>query len=147
MQIRSEVKQAIKQGISEDQIIQFVLEDLEKFPEHEFSWVHSNEFKYKGEYYDIVRKEKKGASLLLFCIHDVKESGLFAALDNIVAIKMGNHAPLQQQSSQITILLKSIFLPQNYVISFDWVGIKKADTFWLAKHTSSCYLPVFSPPD
>jgi hypothetical protein len=39
----------------------------------DFRWIHSREFKYNGEMYDIVKKEEDSSHLFLYCIHDEKE--------------------------------------------------------------------------
>jgi hypothetical protein len=42
----------------------------------DFRWIHSREFKYNGEMYDIVRKEESDKQLILYCINDKKEKKL-----------------------------------------------------------------------
>ncbi len=88
IQIKSEVKRLIKSAVPEEQLVVFSLT-----PEtmHGFSWIHSKEFRYNGEMYDVVRKVSVSAgNTELYCIHDVKESGLFAHLDRLVKDAM-NH--------------------------------------------------------
>ncbi|MHC1774831.1 MAG: hypothetical protein AB9834_05385 [Lentimicrobium sp.] len=88
IQIKSEVKRLIKNSVPEEQLVVFSLT-----PEtmHEFSWIHSKEFRYRGEMYDVVRKVAVSADKTeLYCIHDVKESGLFSHLDRLVKDAM-NH--------------------------------------------------------
>lgn|GEM_PF-367161 len=49
----------------------------------EFQWIHKKEFRYKGEMYDIVREVKSGQTTVFICLHDVKESKLFAGLKRV----------------------------------------------------------------
>jgi hypothetical protein len=42
----------------------------------DFKWIHSREFRYKGEMYDVVKKEENNNKLFLYCINDKKEKRL-----------------------------------------------------------------------
>jgi hypothetical protein len=39
----------------------------------DFRWIHSREFKYNGDMYDIVKKGEDDKQLFLHCINDTKE--------------------------------------------------------------------------
>ena len=145
--IRSEVKQAIKNGISEDEIRTFVLADLEKLPPNEFAWIHAKEFKLNGAYFDVIRTENKGDSVLLFCFHDLKESQLFAGLDHIIAMKMGEHEPLQKNKSTLNSFLESLFLNQPTPLNTNGSFSIKLRMIWQNLYLPSCIFCVFSPPD
>ncbi|MFI5236598.1 MAG: hypothetical protein ACHQLA_01515 [Ignavibacteriales bacterium] len=41
-----------------------------------FIWIHSREFKYNGDMYDIVKKVENEFELILYCINDTKEKKL-----------------------------------------------------------------------
>jgi hypothetical protein len=41
-----------------------------------FIWIHSREFKYNGDMYDIVKKEESDEHFILYCINDTKEKKL-----------------------------------------------------------------------
>jgi hypothetical protein len=42
----------------------------------DFKWIHSGEFKYNGNMYDIVKKEENDKRHFLYCINDTKEKKL-----------------------------------------------------------------------
>jgi Rps23 Pro-64 3,4-dihydroxylase Tpa1-like proline 4-hydroxylase len=42
----------------------------------DFRWIHSREFKYNGDMYDIVKKEETDEKLIVHCINDTKEKKL-----------------------------------------------------------------------
>jgi len=42
----------------------------------DFNWIHSDEFKYNGDMYDIVKKEENENQLILYCLNDSKETKL-----------------------------------------------------------------------
>lgn len=63
---------------SDDEMIELLVfnkEDIEK-NKIDFRWIHEREFKYKGEMYDIVKKDEINNQLFLYCINDVKEKML-----------------------------------------------------------------------
>ena len=41
-----------------------------------FRWIHSHEFKYNGDMYDIVEKKETDVQLIVYCINDTKEKKL-----------------------------------------------------------------------
>lgn len=42
----------------------------------DFRWIHSREFRYNGDLYDVVKKEENDKRLFLYCINDTKEKKL-----------------------------------------------------------------------
>ena len=42
----------------------------------DFRWIHSREFKYNGDMYDIVTKEETAEQLIVYVINDTKEKKL-----------------------------------------------------------------------
>lgn len=82
---RHEMKQRIKAGVpEEDHVLLKIPLALEQTPNSTFVRKHEREFRYKGEMYDILKKEVHGDTTWYTCIHDVKESGLFKDLDKQV---------------------------------------------------------------
>lgn len=53
-------------------------DDIEK--NKEFQRIDKKEFRYRGAMYDIVRESKTGKRTIFICMHDAKESKLFAGL-------------------------------------------------------------------
>jgi len=41
-----------------------------------FTWIHSREFKYNSDMYDIVEKKETDEQLIVYCINDTKEKKL-----------------------------------------------------------------------
>jgi hypothetical protein len=50
----------------------------------DFKWIHSHEFKYNGEMYDVVKKKEAGKQIFLYCINDTKEKELEREFENRV---------------------------------------------------------------
>lgn len=97
--IRKEVKHLIKVGAPDSLHYDFYLDEIEQDPS-QITWIHSMEFRYKGQMYDIITRTQKGERTLLHCIHDVKESGLFAELDRMVNIQLTGD-PKQHNGKQL----------------------------------------------
>ncbi len=75
-QIKKEMKAIIQSNPANFTILK--IDDVEN--DKEFRWVHKKEFRYKGSMYDIVRMKKNGNTTVFICIHDTRESKLFAGL-------------------------------------------------------------------
>lgn len=63
---------------SEEEMIELLIfnkEDIEK-GRIDFRWIHSREFKYNGDMYDIVNKEETDDQLIVYVINDTKEKKL-----------------------------------------------------------------------
>jgi hypothetical protein len=63
---------------SEEEMIELLIfnkEDIEK-NKIDFRWIHSREFKFNGDMYDIVTKEETNDQLIVYVINDTKEKKL-----------------------------------------------------------------------
>ncbi|MDP4686739.1 MAG: hypothetical protein NWS53_07555 [Salibacteraceae bacterium] len=80
--VKSEIKQQIKAGIPDHDLVRIAIANAWNTEDNDrIEWEHSKEFRFDGEWYDVVRTEAKPDSTIYFCIHDAKESHLFARLD------------------------------------------------------------------
>jgi hypothetical protein len=63
---------------SEEELIEFMIFNKKDITENkiDFKWIHSREFKYNGEMYDVVKKEENDKQFFLYCINDKKEEKL-----------------------------------------------------------------------
>jgi hypothetical protein len=83
--IRHEVKQQIKAGVPESElVILHIAKVWEEQSNSRFEREHGKEFRFDGEMYDIIRSQDIGDTNVYVCIHDVKESGLFAELEEMI---------------------------------------------------------------
>jgi hypothetical protein len=57
------------------QILVFDKSDIQN-SKIEFMWIHSDEFRYNGDMYDIVKKEENENQLILYCLNDSRETKL-----------------------------------------------------------------------
>ena len=63
---------------SKGELIEFIVFDKDDILNGKvnFRWIHSREFKYNGDMYDIVKKEETDKQLIVHCINDTKEKKL-----------------------------------------------------------------------
>ncbi|MCB0288191.1 MAG: hypothetical protein KDE57_16140 [Calditrichaeota bacterium] len=83
--IRKEIKQKIKRGVPDDELVLLkIAKNSDIASDNFFRLMFENEIRLDGNMYDIVRQEDRGDTTWYFCIHDDKETGLFANLDDWV---------------------------------------------------------------
>ena len=91
--VRSEMKRALKASVPQSELTPFAFHtaSLEqgKYP---LQWIESNEFRFAGGMYDIVRSHTAGDTTYYLCVNDTQEEELFADLDNHVKREMGNQS-------------------------------------------------------
>ena len=56
----------------------------------DFRWIHSREFKYNGDMYDMVEKKETATLLILYCVNDEKEKDLENNFQNKLEENTGN---------------------------------------------------------
>jgi hypothetical protein len=79
-QAKEEIKNAIKNQLSDESLVVLTLTEDE---ENELHWFEDGEeFMYNDMMYDVVRKAQKGKLIYYYCINDVKEKELFASLND-----------------------------------------------------------------
>ena len=109
--IRSEIKRAIKEGVPEDELVDF------RFYTKEESWINlewtkpEKEFRFNNQMYDVVETHKSNDTIYFRCIHDVKESGLFQQVDQLTNQRSSKDKSLVVYWSQ------QIYSPMNGIVS------------------------------
>ncbi len=81
-QIKEEITTSIKKITPESKLHRITLSNTELSA---INWKEKNkEFYFKGELYDIVKKEITGNNTVFYCINDKKEKTLYAQLEKII---------------------------------------------------------------
>jgi hypothetical protein len=113
----------------EIQILMFDKSDIQN-SKIDFMWVHSAEFKYDGDMYDIVKKEENENQIILYCLNDSKETKLEKdferELDNSTTNKKqnsGDNNPFNTLNSEAT-GESALNLPDVTKISYGFNYIK-----------------------
>lgn len=113
--IKNTVKSRIKSGIpaAEHLLFTFHKNDIADNSD-DLQFIHSKEFRYKGEMYDVLNKVEKADSVVYTVIHDPKETGLFAKLDKYVNDDLENNPFQKQLTRNIKNLLFAVYLLVSY---------------------------------
>ncbi|GGH66080.1 hypothetical protein [Phaeocystidibacter marisrubri] len=79
--VRREMKAAIKNGVPESEWVEFAIDSIQSH----ITWTKpEKEFRYRDKMYDVLHY-RGDSSEIVVCIMDVKESGLFEHLEELVA--------------------------------------------------------------
>ncbi len=109
-EIRSEIKQRIKQGVPEEELVVLTFPNaVLKSSGDDFRWIHEREFIYHGQLYDIVKRVPGSDSTTFHCISDEEETLLFKNLDHMVNREMGK----DKTRSGKTQTMLYLFLPEQ----------------------------------
>ena len=144
--VRKEMKARIKRNLRDEEMEIIVIPNNKiGTKESEFKYVKKNEFIYKGNLYDIVRKKDDGKNTIFYCINDKQEEALFAGLNEHIMRNTDQNLPANNNSK---ILSKNIIkeaLPEKpeYLKSFITGNI---NDFYYTSLILEQYIPVFSPP-
>ncbi|MDZ7877557.1 MAG: hypothetical protein U5L45_07800 [Saprospiraceae bacterium] len=143
--IRSEWRQSVRvelAKVAETDLIKFV------FSKAEFD-SSTEEFKHKGSYYDVVRVELQGDSLIVSCFNDAIETRLINKFHNLI---VENHVDTNDFLHKTALCFQSLIkdfyfptvhsekLPPSVCVSF------KAVFAYKSRFIVSQYLPTETPP-
>ena len=123
------------------ELLVFNKEDIEK-GRLDFKWIHSREFKYNGEMYDIVTEEETEEQLIVHVINDTKEKKLEEEFEkrihknstenkhipSIIKYSSSISEPVQSEQIEIRLALKSVF------------------SYWRTDSYKSLHTDIPSPP-
>ncbi len=129
---------------SEEEMIELLIfnkEDIEN-NKIDFSWIHSREFKYNGDMYDIVKKEETDKQLIVYCINDTKEKKLEEEFDKRV------HKNSSEDKHIPSIIKSSLSISEP--VQSELIGIAQINetvfNYWRTDSYKSLYLDIPSPP-
>lgn len=130
---------------SEDELIELIVFSKSDILNKKinFKWIHSREFKYNGDMYDIVEKEETETELIVYCINDTKEKKLEEEFEKKV-----HRNSLENKQRPISNNLNFVSISEP-VQTEDLVDVfETGSTFnsWLNNFYSSLNLDIASPP-
>ncbi|MFD2244619.1 hypothetical protein [Pontibacter ruber] len=142
-QIRSEIKNQIKQRIPADELHVIAVSINEQ---GKLDWKREGkEFLYKGSMYDVVKTETKDDTVFYYCITDVEETQLFAMLDQLVK----EHLAHSKKHNSAKKLLKSFykkFYDNKYVVRITVPVVNYSFLPPVDESLQSLALDIASPP-
>ncbi|AFL80265.1 hypothetical protein Aeqsu_0758 [Aequorivita sublithincola DSM 14238] len=141
-QIRREIKQEIKKGISQKDLTSITVSTEN---ENELIWKDHEEFSYKGMMYDVVYVEILNKTTKIYhCISDTQENNLIAQYQKDLQKKQKNKNNRTNSVKTVKFLQKINPLPQKDELAFS----KKiqVSNFDYQNNYSPLSLEISSPP-
>ncbi len=117
-EIRQEIKQQIKAGIPEGELVLFKIPKTLASKTRSFWSIPEGELHYNGKRYDVVRQETHGDTIWYYCLADEKETRLFANLDEAVKHDMNQNPARQQKRERILQLFGPLFFSHDQDFPF-----------------------------
>lgn len=140
--VRREIKHRIKQNVSDDELVLISIAN-----DNCLTWTKPNkEFRYKGEMYDIVSQETKEDMILYYCIHDFKESKLFADLDEHVQKHITDNPKQRKKAESLLKKITKDYFFQVLIISNSHRVPQNLKYKKYLQAYDSIYLKVLTPP-
>jgi len=143
-QIKKEVKRQIINGIDKEDLVS--LRFLKNEIEAKVQWLHSKEFQYKGQLYDIVETEYRGDTIYYLCWWDHKETELNKLLEQTVNHTTGNDPLTKQNKKRLANFYKSLFYEEILVWKIYNTQIESAATFHKFVYQTFSIPPPYPPP-
>ena len=146
--VHKSIKKQIKKGVSEkDLVLLKIPNSLEAISNPRFKRIHSKEFKYEGEMYDIIKQEIKGDTTWYWCVWDKEETALFSNLQELVDKAMSNNSKQQTDKNNLSSYLNSLFFTRFSCNFFHPFSIKPPPFFLVGKLSSWVIDPTTPPPE
>ncbi len=130
-------------GIDINELV--LLKFTEAESQSQLRWEHSMEFEYKGQMYDIVKKEIKGDISYYWCWLDHEETKLNRQLDSLVAQVLWNNPQRQEKQNKLIEFFKKLYSESNTKLFASSVG-SEVIYFCCNKDSTSVYLTTPVPP-
>lgn len=131
--VRAEMRKILEQ--KKKQVITITLFSPERDPS--FRRIHSREFEYKGQMFDVVKESREGNVVTFQCVHDVKESLLVEGL---------RKASRSRATEQLLQHLITIALPVSSMPVLIPEGVKMHFPAMTAAITGLPFNPLDPPP-
>jgi hypothetical protein len=82
----------------------------------DFKLIEDNEFIYKGEYYDVVKKKVVNDSVYYYCFNDSKETSLWDNLDKHIKVHNDLNTTHQKKNQNIIkSMVKELFIDKDHI--------------------------------
>jgi hypothetical protein len=112
---------------------------------NDLRWEHSGEFEYKGQMYDISKREEKGDTTYFYCYWDKFETLINAKLNDLIALHTAGKNK-QNDTELIVSLFKAVYLTANNIIEIDFPSLVAMNTSAIHPAHYNTDLKLESPP-
>jgi hypothetical protein len=109
----------------------------------DFRWIHSREFKYDGEMYDVVKKVEDDKQVFLYCINDAREKNLEEEFEKVFNENSSENKQRPVTYNHFNILLSEPVQSEQigYALVYEFeFNYLRTDSY------NSPYLEIPSPP-
>jgi hypothetical protein len=108
--------------LSNDALIETLIFDKEDILNKKinFQWIHSREFKYNGEMYDIVEKKETKSHLIFYCVNDEKEKEFEKQFEKKLEDNLANKKQKSAKNNLINLLISEAvsYISNNSIKNF-----------------------------
>ncbi len=109
-QVKKSVEVLIAKGIDEENLV--LLTFTEKEAKSKLNWIHSKEFRYNNDLYDIVSSETIDDITYYWCWKDTKEKKIEDQLKEVLARVLGNDLQNKDAQKNLAKFYKSLFFKE-----------------------------------
>lgn len=145
LSIKQQVKSSLKAEFQEESTIIKVPASWEEDPPKQFQWHEEHEFRYRGQMYDVIRKERHGDQVWFYCYWDKAETELLDNLSHYVDNYLQHKPDQQKNETLLSSFLDKVFLSthqRNFLLISRQTHVIPAKN----KCAQSLFLEVESPP-
>jgi hypothetical protein len=142
-QLKKEMKAFIKSDEGKENLQKLVIPVAKYAASVDF--IEENEFIYKDELYDLIKKETTVTGIILYCINDLKEELLIEVARKHFNKNNNPNTSTDNSSSLIENIINEA-LPENPFFLMPFSVCHKITEFDYTSHITTQYIPVISPP-
>lgn len=109
-QLWEEIKRKALCGLDREELrlLRFTRQEAEA----ELHWERPGEFKYQGQWYDVVERSEAGDTLYFWCWWDYEETRIGRQLEQLTARALGSDAQHQENALRLTVFIQSLGPPE-----------------------------------
>ncbi|PIQ49062.1 MAG: hypothetical protein COW03_07065 [Cytophagales bacterium CG12_big_fil_rev_8_21_14_0_65_40_12] len=131
---------------NEDSKVQMVwLKFTKEQIKNDLKWEHKGEFEYKGQMYDISKREEKGDTTYFYCYWDKFETLINTKLNDLIALHTTGKSS-QKDAQLIVSLFKAVYLINGNDIERSLIPIINIEYIGLNQTAYQIDLTLESPP-
>lgn len=135
--VQEDVKERMGEGFEEEELVE--LRFSHKETKMLLRWEHAGEFEYRGQMYDIIKKESTDDSLFVWCFWDQEETRLNQELAEL--FREGQHTDSQKEATKDKLqdFYKSLFIKEE--------PVQATSQLYFTNQTKAHYLFYFKSAD
>ncbi|MFA5419001.1 MAG: hypothetical protein WC341_11140 [Bacteroidales bacterium] len=143
--VKKSVKQIVIQGLSDDQLVKF--EFLKNEIDSKVRWHHKNEFEFKGDMYDILRRIESEQLVTLWCFKDEEETKLKQKIAALLENELNQDEQRKEKKEKTLHFYKNLFCKAGFIFeSGQYLLTKKYCITNSKQNTTYLFSPPSPPP-